>query len=126
MADHSKFVALAVRLIEKNGRFVSLQKISGTTVGSPTPWKNSAPAAPTSIVQHVPAVFVPVSGKELGSIITDKDMLKRVTQVALIAPHTEDLSEMTEIIDREVWRVEWVHILKPADQICLYAFGLTR
>lgn len=126
MSDHKKFADLAVRLIDKNGRAITLQTLSGAAADPNKPWLGAG--APTvSAAVDTKAVFLPASGNDLGKIITSKELLASVEQVALIAPHASLLEEMTVMLDDgKVWKVEWVQVLKPGDQICLYLFGVKR
>ncbi len=127
MADHGKFAALATRLITKNGRLITMQRLSSTAADPNKPW--NGPGAPTvaSAVPNVPAVFVPPGGG-LGRDIVTEDLLQRVEQVALIAPLQEGLETMHRIIDTDgqAWKIDWVQVLKPADKTVLYVVGVTR
>lgn len=124
MADHTEFVQLAQELISEEGRAISLVRKSVTAVDRTKPW-NGIVAAPPERIDNVPAVFLPASGLS-GTSVTTEEQLKRVEQVALIAPRAEDLSLMTHIIDGQEFMVEWVQVLKPAAQVCLYVFGVKR
>lgn len=126
MPDHTNFVELAKRLIAKQGRQITLKKLAATTADATKPWKGTGPAT-TSAEATTPAVFLPAQGSGLGKVVTDKELLKRADQVALVAPHETDLEDMTIIVDDSVqWKIEWVQVLKPADQLCLYVFGVCR
>ena len=125
MANHTEFVELAIELINEEGRAIVLQKLVGST--DPTkPWNGSG--TPT-VAQSAnsKAVFLPASGSDLGSVVTSPELLAQVTQVALVPPQTMDLQTMNTVVDGGVvWKINWVQVLKPADQICLYVFGLKR
>ncbi len=127
MSDHSKFAELASRLIAKSGRLITLQKLSAGANAS-MPWRGAEAQVPTEPVTLFGA-FLPASGSGLGTIVTNKDLLARVEQVALVAP-TQDgtaLEEMTLMQDGgNTYRIDWVQVLKPGDQTCLYVFGVCK
>jgi hypothetical protein len=126
MADHTKFVALAKRLIDKQGRTIALQTLSSAAANPAQPWKG--PTAPTvSVSVDTKAVFLPASGNDFSSMSVTKEMLADVTQVALVAPHELPLHEMTTMVDKgKTYKVQWCRVLEPADQVCLYAFGVKQ
>lgn len=127
MADHTKFVLLAQRLIAKQGRAITLRKMSAAAEDPDKPW--NGPGEPTVALQvDTGGVFLPAGGTDFSSLSISKEMLARVTQVALVAPNDAYLGEMDVLLDTDnkTYKIEWVSILKPADQICLYAFGVAR
>lgn len=127
-ANTSRQIALAQRLIQKNGRTVALQLLSSTAADATKPWKGAA--TPTvAQTQSASAVFLPASGSmDLGSLGIDKELLKRVEQVAMVAglPGT-DLASFTTVLDGSSrFKIDWVRTLKPSDDTVLYVFGVTR
>lgn len=126
MADYSKFVALAQRLIAARGRVVTMRQLGAAMSDPSKPWAGTGTPQVITDVNGVKAVFLPVSGSNLTSVVTDEELLKRVTDVALVAPHEQDLSKMTTIVDGQEKRIEWVQVLKPGDTVCLYVFGMKR
>lgn len=127
MSDYTKFVDLAQRLIAKRGRLVSLLELGGSAT-TDKPWKGQELASVvTQQVDAVPAVFLPASGSDIKSVIKDDALLKRVSDVALVAPHEQDLRGVTVLLDRaERLRIEWVQVLEPGNTVCLYVFGVCR
>lgn len=128
MADHSKFAATATRLISKHGRFITMQTLSATAADPTKPWKGAGTPTVASQVANVPAVFVPSYGSDLGRTVVSEELLKRVEQIALVAPLQEGLETMHLIIDTDgqVWKIDWAQVLKPADKTVLYVIGVTR
>lgn len=124
--DYTEFVALAQELIADAGRLCKVQKLSATPADALKPWMGAA--APTvQTERQVRAVFVPPSGTDFGKDFISPELLQRAMQVALIAPTDISLEQMNLIEDGGVkWKVEWVQVLKPADLIVLYAFGVSR
>lgn len=125
MADYEKFAALATRLINKNGRLISLQMLSAEPEDPNKPWKGSGvPTVSQSV--DVQAVFLPASGGGFGKDIIDEELLKRVSQIALVEPKQEGLELFTQIADGEIYKIEWAQALKPANKTVLYLIGVAR
>lgn len=127
MSDHTEFVELAQELIAEEGRAITLQTLGATPADATKPWRG--PAAPTVTTdEDVIGVFLPISSMDdLGFIAKDDDLLKRADQVLLVAPTMVDLRNMDRVLDKSVvWKVEWVKVLEPGDQVILYAFGVCR
>lgn len=125
--DYARAVQLAARLILKNGRQTTLQRLSATASNPAQPWKG--PGSPTvAETFQTAAVFLPHTGEvDLGKYLVDDELLKRCEQVALIAGGSVDLTTFTRFLDgSQIWKIEWVRELKPADITVLYAFGVNR
>lgn len=125
--DYARAVALAQRLINKNGRLITIDRLSSVPVDADKPWKG--PGAPTVDATVSPkAVFLPhASLIDLGLFAKDDELLKRVEQVALIASDgVNDLSGFHRITDVVMYRIDWVRALKPGDTVILYAMGIKR
>ena len=127
-ADYLELVPDIQDLIDDNGRLVSFVRIATTAADALKPWKKAALTTGNTVTTRVPACFVPPSGMQLGSLGVTDDMLKRVDQVCLVAPHNSvDLSNSQKLIDGGLsWAIEWVETLKPGDVVLLYAFGVKR
>lgn len=128
MANHSEFVLLAKEMIREEGRTIRLQLI-GSSADDPTkPWMGKAhDNLEKELVAG--AVFVPVVGRDLGTIVKDQDLLKKAKQIAIVEPIEEDLEEKVsriKDIDGTMWRVVWCQCLKPATQTILYVMGLDK
>lgn len=127
MADYTKFVKLATRLITAKGRSITLQRLSDSVADPDKPWLGNGEPTITAEVT-APAVFVPHMGSDLGMVVANPELLSTVDQVALVAPVQEGLELMNQILDTDgqVWRIEWVQVLKPAEQTVLYVVGVKR
>lgn len=127
-ANTDRQIALAQRLITKNGRSATLQRLSATAVDSNKPWKG--PGTPTvAQSQVVDAVFLPANGGiDLGSLGIDKELLKRVEQVCMVAGiRGTDLGTFTVVLDGAVrYKIDWYRELKPSDSAVLYVLGVSR
>lgn len=128
MADHTEFVVLAQELILEEGRLVTFQKLGAGPADANKPWKGAGAPTVVSQVASVPAVFVPATGSDLGRMVTDEELLKRVEQVALVAPVQEGFDSFHRILDTDsqLWKIEWMQVLKPASQTILYVVGVKR
>lgn len=127
MSEYDASVAVAINLIRKKGRIVTLQKMSAASTDPNKPWKGQGSPVVESSVPEVPSCFVPHTGSNLGFISVASELLKRSEQVALVAPIAEGLEVNDRILDNGVtWKVDWVQVLKPALQTVLYVFGVSR
>lgn len=125
MSNYDNFVALAQRQIAKRGREVTLQTLSASSADASKPWKGQvAPVISAQVVTM--AVFLDPKGLAIASVVKDVELLKRVNDVALVAPGDVDLRNMTQLVDGKVLRIEWVQVLQPGDTVCLYVFGVMR
>lgn len=125
--NYVQLAATVRALIKATGREVSLQQLSGTPGNAAKPWEG--PLTPTvAFTQDVPGVFVPASGAELGEQWVSAQLLATVSEVLLVAPDTiNDFSPTNQIVDGgQVFAISWVKVLKPANQILLYAMGVSR
>lgn len=124
--DYTELAALAQELILESGRTVKVQKLSSAAADATKPWLGAG-AQTVTTERSLPAVFVPASGGGLGRELVDEELLKRVQQVALIAPTDIDLESFNCIEDNgSKWRVEFVQVLRPANVTLLYVFGVMR
>lgn len=123
--NYDKLAATARRLIAKTGRGIALLQLSSEADDPDKPWKG--PGEPTvKKKKDIIGTFVPASSG-LGRDLADEELLKRVDQVALIAPTDENLETYTSIRDNGVeWKIEWMQVLKPAEQVLLYVAGMKR
>jgi hypothetical protein len=133
MADHSKFIALAKKLINKEGREISFLKLAGTSVDPDRPWKGAArPAGEPPPISHIAvamAVFLPV-GSGFSKEYKIDELFKGAEQMLLTSPHdssTVNLAEYNLVEDDGVrWRIVGVLELRPANQTVLFAMGVAR
>lgn len=121
--NSDKLIALAQRLIKKNGRVVELQKLTRSNT-SDKPWKENTETYISEDSVEVDACFIPASS-DFGENVVSTELISRVDQVALIAPTTVDIKFHNVVIDRnKQWKIDWVQVLDPADKPLLYVVGL--
>lgn len=117
-------VALAKRLIAKNGRPVTFNQLGAGT--DPTkPWRADTPNVIATVTQ--PAVFLPVSAADdLGFTLTQEELEKRATESILTATGTMDLMLAHQVVDGSTFAILWTKVLKPGPTVVLYAMGIQR
>lgn len=126
--DYEELLAVTLELITDTGRAITIEKLSAEAQDEEKPWRGVGTDGPTveSSVDTV-GTFVPASGMDLGQIVKDKELLKRVEQVVLVPGNEEPIELYTRIVDAgDLWKVDWVQVLKPGDTVMLYAFGIKR
>lgn len=129
MADYSEFVELANELLLEEGVLITLQQFGSNALDPAKPWRGTSVPNIEQEFNQVPAIFVPVIGKDLGVIVQDKELLKRVKQVVIASAVAENLEDkITRIVDmyNKTWKVVWCQCLRPADQTIFYLFGVER
>lgn len=139
MADFVKAAAVAKRLIEANGRAVTLARLNRVPANASQPWRGSSSEPDEDdggLSIPVIACFVPVSGTGFGRDLVDeaRSMNVRLSQFALIASGSlptgvapEDVETCDVLLDEvSVWKIVVRSHLRPASTSVLFAVGLTR
>ena len=126
MADFVKLAVTAKRLINANGRTVTLNQLGNTPADSAKPWRGVSTPVRNSVTGK--ACFV--SRSDLGYVVSNVDNLKRSEKVALFAANDDEdktLEEFDEILDGSVtWRIDRTEVLNPADTRLMYMFEVSR
>lgn len=127
MADFAELAAVAKRLIDENGRTVSIIKLDKTAADPNKPWRGPVDPRATPIFTVTgKAVFVPLGGSDLGIEWPQDNNLKRGDQVCLFAADNDtgqELEKADEIEDGAGrWAIINTQLLQPADQRLLYFF----
>lgn len=127
MTEYTSAIATATRLVDKKGRSVTVQKLNVSASDPSKPWQGQNTQT-VDASEPARAVFVPPSGSGFGRDLISEDNIKRVEQVALIAQTPNDIQDYDAILDTDgsLWSVVFVQVLKPGDEIVLYAFGVKR
>ena len=121
MANYTKLAQTAKRLIEKNGRTVTLRSVSPTPADPTKPWRARSDAD----------VEVSVIAVILDNKLTDEDEVLRGTRKAYVAQESApvvDLSDYGLLIESsgEQWKVDSVEILTPGDVVIYYKLMLKQ
>lgn len=123
--DYTPVINTVKNLIERTGRIVFFKKFADSNLSEP--WKTTPNVYSKTI--ELPATFVPAHSylHGFGENVIDENLLKRVSRVALCGQASEDISKFDVVEDlEELWIIDWVDVLKPANEIVLYAFGLKK
>ena len=140
MADFARAAATAKRLIEANGRAVTLFKVNRTPDDPAKPWRGTS-SAPATIdggleIASVKVAFVPASGSGFGKTLADRaeSLDVQFQQVGLLA--TDSLPSGVTFADVEaadslrdgadVWKITVREHLRPASQSILFLLGLSK
>ncbi len=126
MADFVALAATAERLIEANGRSVTVTKQGATAADPNKPWRTT----PTPVAGSVTGLAVFVAPSSLGYVVENVDNVKRAEQVALFAANNDGgstLEDFDVIIDGgTTWKILRAEVLQPASTRLLYMFEVSR
>lgn len=124
--DWTSVLTTVKRALDRSGRNISIQRLSGVAADSTRPWRGAA--TPTVATTHtVRACFVPPSSDDFARSIASDDMLATVEQIALVEPNGIELESFDTILDGGLrYAIKWAWVLKPGSTILLYAFGVKR
>jgi hypothetical protein len=128
VVDYVKLAATALRLVDKNGKTITVRKLAGTAADPTKPWRGPAdPRSPTADSQDVRAVEVGVDTlTKMGKVIKKTDIPDNVEKCYIVAPGlaTPALDDFDEVIDGDVQaRIVLMKPLKPADTVLIYVIG---
>jgi hypothetical protein len=137
--DYAKLAATAKRLIEQNGRPVTLYKANREPADPAQPWRGvDLGSAPTGAdgggrISNVKAAFVPVRGTSLGQDATEgpEGLQRDIEQSVLIAatslPAGSDLSAYDTLLDGgRIWRIYSIGKLAPGTTTLIWDLGVGR
>lgn len=129
MPNYTKLAAIAQRLVSESGRAITLVQFNSTPADANKPWRGAAdPRGTPDATLAVDGVFVePSSATKLGMSSEVSDLLKRSSQIIIIAT-TVDISDFQEVIDTDTkrWKILGMETLKPGDTTLLYFVGVER
>lgn len=131
MVDYTKLQATANRLIEENGRAISLVRLSQTPADSNKPWQG--PADDEEEFEEVYGCFVPPNTvrqfgiTSLGEGTEVQDLVKHSEQIIITAQGDLDVRSYSEILDRdERWGIVGIQVLRPGNTTLLSFIGVRR
>ena len=129
--DYSGVQDIAIELVERFGRPVVFVKL-GTVPDNPgEPWKGTTTSrtTPQDEVSGFAVSVPPSSASELGISSSTVDFVKSCEQILIAVPGVinSDLSDFNEVRDGDdVFVIEGVEKLQPANDIILYFMGIRR
>ena len=126
MADFVRMAAVAQRLIQANGRTVTIIRHGKNPQDTDQPWRGSS-EYPVATVTGI-AAFVAAS--DLGYKVRDAENVKRADKVALFAAADDGgqpLEDFDVIQDGDaVWHIVRCEVLQPGSTRLLYMFEVAR
>lgn len=126
---HANFVTLGQKLIAKNGRLVTLQKLSGDFHNDGKPWRGAGTPTVESELANVRAAFLPIQGSDLGTYFDDKELFKKCDEVMMIADPGDgtDMKVFHQVADGDKsYHIETIQLLKPGETAILWFYGISR
>jgi hypothetical protein len=124
VANFPAAAALAKRLIDANGRVISLVRLSQVAANPAQPWRGpSAPRGATATTVTGRGCFVVLGGSELGIKFSAIEPDSQVCMFPASDDGGYDLTEFDEIVDGSTrWRIIEAQVLRPADLKLMYFF----
>ena len=124
MAD---FEALAKKLIDANGRTVSIIQLNDTPPNPAQPWRGVADPTSGQTAVTGKGVFVQLGGSNLGINFRESDPDDQV----LMFPAADDqgfpLEDFDEVLDNtERWKIKETQVLKPGNARYMYFFRVAQ
>ncbi len=123
MARFDSIIAMALRMIERNGMQCNWEKAEQTLIDPSRPWLGSTEVT----VTHLPYIcFVPASGGFYSLVQYLKGTESpNVGTYGLMAPQSFDPA-ITDLVLRsdEALKIKTIDTIKPNEQVCLHILGL--
>lgn len=121
--DYANFQLLAERLINENGRSLTLvRRDQGNPVSPTEPWRASTDASEISF--PVLGVFIEYEKEDVdGTLVKrgDKRLLVAAKDIEDTAPANENVEDYDEVVDGgESWRIMDVNVIEPGATRILY------
>lgn len=127
MADTCK------RMIDENGREITLSKTSAVPPDAAKPWRGPSAQVKTNQVSAkgvfaIPNTSIPTESRGLGFDWVDAELLKRARRVVIVAaqglPDLESYNILTD--GSEDFVLIWGQCLQPGSTKLFYVFGLAQ
>lgn len=130
--NYVRLALLAKRLIDANGRDISLFKLDATAANALKPWRGpgvqtTSDQVTTRAVFAIGNTSIPTESRGLAFDWVDKELLKVTRHVCLVAASgLPDLTEYKVINDGDAknWNILWGQCLQPGTERLLYVFGI--
>lgn len=132
MVDFTRLAATAKRLVDANGRSITLNKLEADVPDAAKPWRGAAaPAATPEATITLSGVAVsPVGAVNLGIAAAEDDFIKRATEIFIAAPGSTpiaDLKQFQQLVDgSDTFAINEVRELRPADLTLLYYISVRK
>lgn len=123
MVSYSSLAAVAQRLIDENGRDITITLKDRAAANPSEPWR--ANGSSDTVVGPVRAVVVPYSTQDVdGTLVQREDKRALVAALDVDPSVLENFDLVTDGSD--VWRVVASRIVNPGDTRVIYALQLRR
>jgi hypothetical protein len=132
--DYNRAAANAQRLIRKNGRLLTLTKLSGGPTDPLKPWRGAGVATDIEPVQEYGAFVIgntsiPTESRGLAFDWVDSELLKTARHVfimpALGLPIMDNYKTVIDHVNGDGrWNIIWGQCLQPGGVRIMYCFGL--
>lgn len=140
MPDYQKLAQTAKRLIDKNGRSITISRLDRSPLDTSKPWRGEPSPRATGGVERsltTIGVFVHPDGlrdqtmtRPFGFSAIDEELLKRFNQIVLVSgagTSFQNLEEFDEVTDgSSSWKIELVVRLQPGDVNIMSALALAK
>ena len=129
--NYAALATVALNLVTKFGRQVTIVKFAETVADVNKPWRGNLSPRETPLASGtVYMAFVhPSSAEELGLNIEKFGMVDRQAQIGIMAPGSDAtvFEDYDEVVDGTVrWKIADVEVLKPGPVRMVYFFRLER
>lgn len=133
MVDYVKLAATAKRLVDANGRTVTLLREAETKADPLKPWEGPGEedvTPPTEV--SLKSVFVPPNTVRqfgitaLGQGTEFVDLVSWTEQIAIVFPEEYDLRTFTHMVDGDRYGIIGLQVLKPGDTQLLAFMAVRR
>lgn len=131
--DYNKLALTSKRLIDKNGRNITLTKLGAGIADPDKPWRGTQVVTETDpvITKGVFAIgntSIPTESRGLAFDWVDSELLKVTRHVCIVAaeglPVLDEYKVMHEEGQTKPWNIIWGQCLQPGTKRILYVFGL--
>ena len=124
MAEYDSAIALAIRLINKKGRTLTLRRFNNTPEDSSKPWRNSVTNFESIDDKDVKGVVVDYSLKDI-----DGKNIKQGDKSCVIAAEDQNLviENYNQVVDKNIyWHIVYATIVEPGNQRIVYKLQLRK
>lgn len=122
--DYAALAATAKRLVEANGRSVTIRKRSRTPADGSKPWRGTTSQVDTSVVT---AVLVPFESKDVDGELIRRDDMMCIIAASSTNVSAEDLEDYDSLLDGStIYKIVNTKLYEPGDTRLVYVIQLRR
>lgn len=121
------FEALAKKLIDVNGRTISIINLNETPPDPNKPWRGQADPTSGQTAVTGKGAFVPLGGSDLGHRFSESDPDDQVCLFPAADDQGFPLEDFDEILDNTTrWQIKETQVLQPGNSRFLYFFRVAQ